>query len=454
MDNPNTSSSAPAGVPVPPSVHISRPLSQAPLVGIDVLKRHHAHVPSDHRFAAAARLLQCLWREEAGLPIGTHSNPRAPKGKRHIKLGSRLAPEAARTGMNFISPEIFALVRRELVLREVGAAYDVGRLLGNALSSVPLMYNLIGGLALDPAGLGTSVFRQLFPDFVEKVHSIAFETSPGRGDPKFLNDYTAFDTAVRVTTVSGTAALLFLEIKNAEGFCGPVALWRPRYDEVSQSCGLFIEHAAPDLRRASQEQFWRQAMLAQQILDRGGGAVQGKLVVIHPRLNYLADEAAARFCSHLVDPTGTSPHADGSQRLGFEAITVESVIVAIALAGAAGMARQLYRRYANFELVAEVALRSLHQGAGTSGPDDAGPGASPAGVSVEIDDTVVAAKCGNPAVAPIRVAPDAPIARSPSTTRRRAGNRKLTTKGNRATSKLRKISDVPDQQAVSKRSKK
>ena len=69
---------------------------------------------------------------------------------------------------------------------------DVDRLFVNALSSMPLAFNLFGSLALD-LDLATKVWQRLLPDFVHHVMSIGFEHSPGRGDSRFLGDRTAFD---------------------------------------------------------------------------------------------------------------------------------------------------------------------------------------------------------------------------------------------------------------------
>ena len=37
-------------------------------------RSHHVHEPLDTRFRSAARLLQALWREDRGLPIGSYLN--------------------------------------------------------------------------------------------------------------------------------------------------------------------------------------------------------------------------------------------------------------------------------------------------------------------------------------------------------------------------------------------
>jgi len=133
-------------------------LPRVPLVPPDILRRHHCLRTTDDPFTAAARLLQSLWRTDRNLPPGTHTSP---DGKRRL-LGSRLSPAAGRAGAGFLTPEIWALVRRELVYREIGAVIDPDRLCLNLLSSQQLTFNLFGPLKRNLA-LATGVFRRLLP---------------------------------------------------------------------------------------------------------------------------------------------------------------------------------------------------------------------------------------------------------------------------------------------------
>jgi len=165
--------------------------NRLPVIPQSVLKAHKVNEVSDSRFKASARLLQSLWREDSGLPIGTH---RTPKGKGR-KLGSRLHAESIKRGDNFLSLDIAKLVLRESVYREPGAMIDEQRLWSNMLSSQPLGFNVFGGLKLD-MDKGTRFFRHLFPDLVESVTGIYFEHSPGRGNPAFTDDHSAFDVFV------------------------------------------------------------------------------------------------------------------------------------------------------------------------------------------------------------------------------------------------------------------
>lgn len=192
-------------------------LDRIPVIPEAVLKAHRVNEPTDTRFRAAARLLQSLWRQDAGLPIGTH---RTPEGK-HRKLGSRINTASARAGANFLNADIANLTRREVVYREVGAIIDQERLWTNLLSSQPLCFNLFGALKLDP-DKANRFFRALFPDYVEQVEGVWFEHSPGRGDPAFTADHSAFDVFVPVVTTTGESGFVAIEVKYSETMMEPV----------------------------------------------------------------------------------------------------------------------------------------------------------------------------------------------------------------------------------------
>ncbi len=162
----------PSGLGAPP-LHL-------PLFSEAARRRRHVFVPADHRFKAAARFLQALWREDRGLPIGTHLDRGNPHRVR--RLGSRISLATGRTGGNFMTPNIAAVAARALAYREPGAAYDISRLRTNLLSSQPLAFNLFAPLSTDPA-LAARFIAELVPTAqLATVTDILFEHSPGRGD--------------------------------------------------------------------------------------------------------------------------------------------------------------------------------------------------------------------------------------------------------------------------------
>src|SRR5690606_24793953 len=119
-----------------------------------------------------------LWRGERRLPIGEH---------RGRALGSRLAmPAAQHELLNYITDPIREVVRREVLDPKTskGKLYGQPRIFNDLLSSQPLCFNLFGELQND-VELATRAFCALTAGRVQRVTSIKFEHSPGRGDLKY-----------------------------------------------------------------------------------------------------------------------------------------------------------------------------------------------------------------------------------------------------------------------------
>ncbi len=312
-------------------------LTHVPLLPEELLRRHHIFEPLDHRFRSAARLLQSIWRQDRELPIGSYK-----VGTKRKKLGSRISPAAARAGANFMRPAIAWLVRRELAYREPAAMIDEARLYANLLSSMPLAFNVFGLLKLD-LSFASRVLVELFPDLDgAKVQAILFEHSPGRGDPALTGDHSAFDVFLRYETPAGRKGFVAIETKYSESCQEPVPAIRPRYDDLADASGLFIDPSKPALRTNPCQQVFREHLLAQAMLMRGDYD-EGRFVVIAPRLNTLVKSAVATYQAEL--------HPAGEDQVGFASVTLEDTIVALAMAGEEEYAARLYRRYCDFTLV-------------------------------------------------------------------------------------------------------
>lgn len=318
-------------------------LPRTPLVPDDLLRRSNVYFAIDTRFRAAARYLQALWLRDHNIETGLHLSKRADTIT-SMELGSILSSEAARAGKNFISPRVHNLVRHALIMREEGAAIDEHRLFGNALSSMPMTFNVFGPLALD-LGLASTVLRRLLPDFVHSVEGFRFEHSPGRREERFLHDGTAFDLAIDVITPAGEAATIFVETKYSEDMAGSAARLRDRYDEASRQVRLYRDPDSQMLRSVTLEQLWREHLLAQLTVDHGI-TPRALFLVIGPRLNRRVQAAVRLYQNELIDEDDCDEN-----RVGFKAITLETVIDAIGEAGATHVSKVLWARYCDFERV-------------------------------------------------------------------------------------------------------
>ena len=111
---------------------------------ITLAKQYHAYENVDKSdFQQRARILQSLWREEKGYPIGKqHDRP----------YGARLGmPWAKETLSNFMTETAKQAVRNEVLdpIRSKGKLYGKPRIYDNLLSSQPLCFNLFASLQQD-----------------------------------------------------------------------------------------------------------------------------------------------------------------------------------------------------------------------------------------------------------------------------------------------------------------
>jgi hypothetical protein len=313
-----------------------KPLRQLPLIPAAILKKHRVHEPLDTRFRAAARLLQALWREDRGIPIGSYAGE---DGKRR-KLGSRMTEKAGLSGSNFLNADIAHFVWREVAYREMGAMIDQNRLATNLLSSMPLTFNLLAPVALNRDFADTLLYA-LLKDFRGLTEEMLFEHSPGRGDPQFTGDYSAFDALVRYTRPDGKKGFVAFEIKYSEAMREPAPELKSRYAELAGASRLFVDPAEPALRANPLQQLWREHLLAQSMID-GGLYAEGYFVVIAPTLNYHVQDAVETYRAQLRQPE--------ESKIRFIDMTLEQVIKAIGQSDKAH-ADSLYRRYCDFWLV-------------------------------------------------------------------------------------------------------
>ena len=323
-----------------------------PIVPEAILKRHHVHEASDTRFKAAARLLQSLWRDQHGYPVGRQDDDTRGRGR---KLGSRLTPTTAQSGANFITPEIAALVRREVAYREISAVMDTKRLYGNLLSSQALTFNMLGILKLD-LKVANRVFQQMFPNLVAEVEDIWFEHSPGRGDKAFTGDHTAFDALICCLTPTGARGFIAIEVKYSEEASSPSPNITEQLDLLSLQEAFHRDSESNELRLGRLQQLWREHLLAVSMV-RGGLYGQGVFLVVAPSQNHGCQKMIASYRRELIE--------GGSPAVAFESVTTEVFVDAIEQAGAQKEATALRERYVDFSPV-DRSLFEVIQGGSTS----------------------------------------------------------------------------------------
>ncbi len=303
-------------------------------VSDDTLREHDILVASDNQFQRRARLLQALWREERGLPIGER-RPGVP-------LGSRLPSDFAReSGANLMTPAALDAARREVAASRLGSGQKIeaDRLWANLLSSQPLAFNLFADLERALA-LASRVLRRIWPERLASVTKILFEYSPGRGSAKYTSDKTAFDIYVEHATPRGGRGFVGIEVKYHEALADEPARHRTRYDEVTAAMHGFKPELVLGLRRKPIEQIWRDHMLAgSMLLDTSAGWETGLYVFLAPTDNTACRTAVRLYREHLSDAQT------------FDSLTLEAVVAAIEAETDAAWIRELRARYLGWEKI-------------------------------------------------------------------------------------------------------
>lgn len=290
---------------------IGHPSRSGPRNPLDELAaEHQVFVSSDSVFQRRARVLQALWRERHGFPIGEHNGR---------PLGSRLAmPGAEEHLWNYLSPAIGTLARDEyrsnLTVTERRHRKLIGypRLFNDLLSSQPMCFNLFGPLTLD-LDAATSVGRALWPGRVAEITAVRFEYSPGRWDPRYLDNGTAADVLLEHTTPRGGRGVIAIETKYHEDLEGKASTHKARYEEVARRSEAFLSGAEDALRRQPLQQIWLDHLLAL-VMREVDGLETALHVLVYPRLNDPVASAAAAYSELLAPGPAT-----------FQALTLEDL---------------------------------------------------------------------------------------------------------------------------------
>lgn len=292
-------------------------------------------IASDSAFQRRARLMQSLWRDVQGYPIGEH---------RGTPLGSRLAmPWAEDTLANYLTETIREVVRREVFGRrgDQQKLFGYPRIVNDLLSSQPLCFNLFGELQQD-LPLASCVIADLTQGRASEVTRIEFEHSPGRGDLAYTGDASAFDVFIEYRTPAGGIGFLGVEVKYHENLQNPAARHRPRYDEVAEAMGCFRQDAWAALREKPLQQIWRDHLLAGSLLMRGEHD-EGQFVFLSPQEN--------THCAQAV----TAYQACLTRQESFANWTLEAVCDALQRHSDAAWIAMFTDRYLNFAKVAAIA---------------------------------------------------------------------------------------------------
>lgn len=295
---------------------------------------YYAFVPSDSLTQRRMRLLQSIWREENGYPIGEHNGR---------LLGSRLPmPYAQDTLNNYLTPTIKNLVRSSVMdsVRRGARLFGMPRIYNDLLSSQPMCFNLFGELKHD-LDLATHVFRGLTHHRVAEVLDIDFEHSPGRGDSRYTGDKSAFDVFVTFKTPQNGRGFIGIEVKYHENLKVKPDNHRRRYDEIAEVMGCFAADRRELLQRPPLQQIWRDHLLSG-ALKHVENYDDGFFIFLYPEENLACMYAVENYKNCL------------SRFDTFEAWTLKDVLSQIRNFTSASWLDVFYDRYMNFEKIEKL----------------------------------------------------------------------------------------------------
>ena len=284
-----------------------------------------------NEFQRRARILQAIWREERGYPIG--------ELKSKLRGAMIEMPWAKEALANFLTDEIRDVVRHALSPenKSDGQLIQEKRMYDNLLSSQPMAFNLFAPLQND-LDLATEVFRQISDGRIHQVTEVVFEYSPGRWSNVYTSDGSAFDVYVKYDTPASESGFVGIEVKYHEDLLDPVAKHRARYDQVAGLMGCFPLDKRGALKKQPLQQIWRDHLLAG-IHRHVDGFADGFFAFLSPAGNTACNEAIAHY-RECMGVTKTFVHW-----------TLESFVEALLDNTDAAWARDFADRYLAFEKV-------------------------------------------------------------------------------------------------------
>jgi len=239
----------------------------------ELRKRFKTDYSDSTDFASNARLLQSIWRTE--------------KEYGFEKYGNFLEIEfSKKKGANYLTENIFKIVKNEVKNKHIeGKMIQEPRIWNNLLSSQPLAFNLFGELKLN-LELSTIVFQTLFPfRDIKKITSIEFEYSPGRKNPKYTNDSSAFDVFLTYENNANQNGLFGIEVKYAENLKDKAATHKEIYEQISEKSGVFDLSNIQKLKEKPIQQIWRDHLLTLSLFITNNDYSIGDFIYLYPNDN-------------------------------------------------------------------------------------------------------------------------------------------------------------------------
>lgn len=223
---------------------------------------------------------------------------------KHYLNGSKIEPLDEYKKSNFLSPAIWRAVAHRLANPELHQTLRQDRLHFDLLSSMPMCFNLFGELSEDQ-GRARRAVKELWGQPPDQEVEVRFEHSPGRLEPRFTNDRTAFDAAIYVGDPSESRTVFGIETKYHESAlpeAPPNERERmPRYQEIVDASGTFKPGWQDVVLGTELQQLWRDHLLLLSMIQSGIASPESRYVLVHPGGNPSFARAAERYRGVLSD---------------------------------------------------------------------------------------------------------------------------------------------------------
>jgi hypothetical protein len=291
-------------------------------------------------FQRKARILQSIWREKMHAVAGEHQGK---SGSR--PLGSRLQmPWAEESLANYLTPVIKEVVRSEVLdlERSAGKLFAKPRIFNDLLSSQPMAFNLFAELQQD-LELCSHLLEKMTLGRYKCAEAVEFEYSPGRRDPTFTGDKSAFDVFIKCRDTNEASAFLGIEVKYHENLKNKPAVIKDRHREISGALGCFSDGSGALLEKQPLQQIWRDHLLAGSMLGRGDYS-SGAFVFLYPEGNRDCHSAITNYQSILSD------------RSTLEVWTLEGIVECLKGIGEREWVRLFAERYLAFNQVDDMMI--------------------------------------------------------------------------------------------------
>jgi len=290
-------------------------------------------------FASKARLLQSIWRTEKGYNYDSKK-----------KLGNFLDENFAKSsGANFLTDNIFEIVKNEVKNKHIHKkVIQEPRIWNNLLSSQPLAFNLFGELKKD-LYLASKVFQELYPERnIREISAIEFEYSPGRKNPKYTGDSSAFDVFIKYETIDNKNGFFGIEVKYAEDLNDKPSTHKKTYETISEKSGIFDLSKSNELKNKPIQQIWRDHLLALSLFITNSDFFIGDFIYQYPSKNEKCKDAINKYIQTFSI----------SKETHFSPLTLENITSTIKKHTKNKWINDFENRYLNFDKI-DKASRQL-----------------------------------------------------------------------------------------------